>query len=115
MYLSEYRTILTAEVRYSYVLQWDLSEEGRGLAARIPRHDSPAPKPRPEPGQTAVTVKRIGQKIPDGQRKCREDDKEDNKDTDARPMRVYVCVTDSVDRFGSVSKAPGRMVLSWLS
>lgn len=60
-----YCTILAAEVRYSYILQGDLSEEGRALAARISCHNPPAPEPRPKPGQTAVTVKRIGQKIPD--------------------------------------------------
>lgn len=61
------RTVLAAEVRYRYVLQGDLSEEGGALAAGIPRHDASAPKPRPEPGQAAVTVERIGQQIPDGQ------------------------------------------------
>lgn len=111
-----YRTVLAAEVRYSYVLQWDLSEEGGALTARIPRHDSSAAKPHPEPGQAAVTVKRIGQKIPDGQKRCRVGDKEANKEmTETTYLCVCVCVTNSVDRLGRVSKAPGRMVLSWLS
>lgn len=62
-------TVLAAEVGDGYVLQGDLSKEGRALAAGIPRHDASAPKPRPEPGQTAVAVERIGQKIPDGQKR----------------------------------------------
>ena len=114
---SMHHTVLAAEVRHSDVLQRDLSEEGGTLAARIPSDDPAAPKPGSKPGEAAVTVERIGQKVPDAQ-------------TDGMEgecvcvcvcvcvrvcVCVCVCVTDSVDRFGRVSKAPGRMVLSWLS
>lgn len=111
-------TIFAAEIGYSYILQWDLPEKGGALTARVPRHDSSASKPRPKPRQVAVAVKGIGQEVSDGrQRETRKSKKRmnDNKKRLLRAVNVCVAGADSVDRLGSVSKAPGRMVLSWLS
>ena len=104
-------TVLAAEVRRCHVLQGDLPQKCGALAAWISCHDAAAPEPRPEPGQAAVTGEGIGQEVPD---------EGNNVRLTFRPLRisnacVSVCVSYSVDRLGSVSNAPGRMVLSWLS
>lgn len=83
-----YCTILAAEVGHGHVLQRDLSEEGRALAARIPRHDSSAPKPSPKPRQAAVTVKRIGQEVPDG---LKNEEQEIKKMTEKQQRPHTVC------------------------
>lgn len=62
------RTVLAAEVRHRHVLQGDLPQKAGALAAWISCHDAAAPEPRPEPGEAAVAVEGIGQKIPDGGR-----------------------------------------------
>lgn len=62
-------TVLAAEVGCRHVLQRDLPQEGGALAAGVPGHDAAAPKPRPKPGQAAVAVERISQKVPDGQKR----------------------------------------------
>lgn len=59
-------TLLTAEVRQCHILQWDLLQEGRALAARVPGDNLPTPQPIPEPGQPAVTVKGVGQEVSAG-------------------------------------------------
>lgn len=58
-------TILAAEIRHSYILQRDLSEEGWTLTARISGHNTTAPEPSSKPGQAAVTVEGIGQEVSD--------------------------------------------------
>lgn len=66
MLLSFDRTILAAEVGHRHILQWDLSEKSRTLAARIPCDDVSTPEPNTEPGQTTVAVEGIGQQVPVG-------------------------------------------------
>lgn len=61
-------TVVAAEVGRGHVLQGDLPQEGGALAARVPRHDAAAAKPRPQPRETAVTVERVGQQVPEGGR-----------------------------------------------
>lgn len=56
-------TLLTAEVRQSHVLQRDLLQEARTLAARVTCHNLPTPQPITEPGQPAVTVEGVGQEV----------------------------------------------------
>lgn len=56
-------TLLTAEVRQSHILQRDLLQKGRTLAARITGHNLPTPQPIAEPGQPAVTIEGVGQKV----------------------------------------------------
>lgn len=56
-------TILAAEVGQGHVLQGDLLQEARPLAARIPRHDLPAPQPVAQPGKPAVAVEGVGQQV----------------------------------------------------
>lgn len=56
-------TILTAEVRQGHILQRDLLQEARPLAARVPRHDLPAAQPIAQPGQPAVAVEGVGQQV----------------------------------------------------
>lgn len=56
-------TLLTAEVRQSHILQRDLLQETRTLAAGVAGHDLPTPEPVAEPSQSAVAVKRVGQEI----------------------------------------------------
>lgn len=64
-------TVVAAEVRCDHVLQGDFPQEGGALAARIPRHDAAAAKPRPQPRETAVTVEGVGQQVPEGGRESR--------------------------------------------
>jgi len=56
-------TLLTPEVRQSHILQGDLLQEGRTLAARVTCHNLPAPQPVTEPGQPTVTVEGVGQEV----------------------------------------------------
>lgn len=56
-------TVFTAEVRQSHILQRDLLQEAWTLAARVTRHNLPAPQPIAEPGQSAVTVEGVGQEV----------------------------------------------------
>lgn len=58
-------TVLAAKVRHCHILQGDLPQKGGTLAAWISCDNTAAPKPHPKPRKTAVTVERIGQKIPD--------------------------------------------------
>lgn len=67
-----YSTVIAAEVRRGHVLQGDLSQEGRALAARIPRYNATAAKPRAQPRETTVTVEGVGQQVPEGGRRKRE-------------------------------------------
>lgn len=60
-------TVLTAEVRQSHILQRDLLQEARSLAAGVTRHNLPAPQPIAEPGQPAVAVKGVGQEVAGGE------------------------------------------------
>lgn len=61
-------TVVAAEVGRGHVLQGDLPQEGGALAARVPRHNAAAAKPRPQPRETAVTVEGVGQQVPEGGR-----------------------------------------------
>lgn len=56
-------TIITREVLNGHVLDGDLFEEVRFLAARVPCDDPFSPEPLSQPRQVAVTVKRIGQEV----------------------------------------------------
>lgn len=57
-------TIFTGKVLNSYILDGNLLQEIRVLAARVPSHDAFPSQPIAEPGQVAVTVEGIGQKVP---------------------------------------------------
>jgi len=59
-------TLLTAEVRQSHILQRDLLQEGRTLAARVTGHNLLRPQPIAEPAQPAVTVEGVGQEVTGG-------------------------------------------------
>lgn len=109
-------TVLTPEVRQGHVLQRDLLQETGPLAPRIPRHDLPAPQPVAQPGQPAVAIKGVGQQVAAGGGREK-----------LFFSKILAAVTKSpvdggraqgshsVDRVCSVSKAPGAMVVSWLS
>lgn len=56
-------TLIAAEVRQSHVLQRDLLQETGTLAARVARHDLPAPQPIAEPGQAAVAIEGVRQQV----------------------------------------------------
>lgn len=56
-------TLVAAEVRQSHILQRDLLQEARTLAAGVARHDLAAPQPIAEPGQTAVAVEGVCQEV----------------------------------------------------
>lgn len=56
-------TLLAAEVWQSHILQRDLLQEARTLAARVTRHNLPTPQPIAEPGQPAVTIEGVGQEV----------------------------------------------------
>lgn len=68
---SRHSTVVTAEVGRGHVLQGDLPQEAGALAARIPRHNAAAAKPRPQPRETAIAVEGVGQQVPEGRRKRR--------------------------------------------
>lgn len=106
-------TVLAAEVGQGHVLQGDLLQEARPLAARVPRHDLPAPQPIAQPGQPAVAVEGVGQQVA-ARRGGR-------RDVIGEVLKAVAgsqaCGRGShrVERVCSVSKAPGAMVVSWLS
>lgn len=56
-------TLVAAEVRQSHVLQRDLLQEAGTQAARVARHDLPAPQPIAEPGQAAVAIEGVRQQV----------------------------------------------------
>lgn len=56
-------TIFTGKVLDSYILDGDLLQEVRTLAAGVTSDDAFPSQPVTEPSQVTVTVKRIGQKV----------------------------------------------------
>jgi len=56
-------TVFTGKVLNSYVLDGDLLQEIRALAARVAGDNALPPQPIAEPSQVTVTVEGIGQKV----------------------------------------------------
>lgn len=56
-------TLFAGKVLDSYILDGDLLQEVRALAARVPRDDAFPSQPITEPSQVTVTVEGIGQKV----------------------------------------------------
>lgn len=112
-------TIFTGKVLDSYILDGDLLQEIRTLAARVTGDDALPSQPVAEPRQVTVTVEGIGQKVAGKQR------------VQLEMLTVFFCVcvflyafalcvpecvcAHSVDRECSVSNAPGFMEVIWLS
>lgn len=64
-------TFFAAEVWKCHVLEWDLFQECRSLAARVARDDLAAAEPVSKPCQPAVTVERVGQQVPGMEKKLK--------------------------------------------
>lgn len=77
-------TFLTPEVREGHVLQGDLPQEVWALAPRVPCHNLPLPQPVAQPGQLAVAVEGIGQKVSGRGGLC------DHRDTAFQRGRTHV-------------------------
>lgn len=56
-------TFLTAKIWQSYILEGDLLQEGRALAARVTCHNLSAPQPITKPRQPTVAVEGVGQEV----------------------------------------------------
>lgn len=93
------------------------------MAPRVPCHDLPLAQPVPQPGQLAVAVEGVGEKVPAHKKEHKGSTLTTTRQGDLQPSGARQTGwghplghrTYSVERDCSVSKAPGAIVLIWLS